>query len=257
MSRHPILPALAMTVAVAFASTSAAQTPPIQDGGMGEGMASMPGLPRTAEEVQPWAERMVDRFDTNQDGAITEDELAVLDNPTSGAMGGARIGAMILRSDADSDGRVTVEELAAGAQRMFERMTRNGGDGGGGGGMLTVPRTAEAVQPWAERVFSRLDVNQDGNITGDELAVLANPTVAALGGSRLRAMIVRSDTSHDSRISAEEFAAGAQRMFDRMDRNGDGRLSDDELPQPPVRPAPLTLPPPADPVPFPNMPDGG
>lgn len=126
------------------------------------------------------------------------------------------------------------------------------------GGSMGLPPTAEAVEPWAGRLFARLDANQDASITGDELAPLADPAIAAQGGSRLRAMISQSDSSRDSRISREELAAGAQRMFARMDRNGDGRLADDELPQRPAPPAPLTMPPPASPAPdFPEMPEGG
>ena len=133
--------------------------------------------------------------------------------------------------------------------------------GGMGGGMgLGLPRASDEVPPWAGRMFTRMDANQDGNITGNELAILANPTVAAMGGSRMRAMIVQSDANRDSRISLEELTAGAQRSFARMDRNGDGRLADDELPQPPApptRPAGPVMPPPVDPMPFPDMPNGG
>lgn len=266
------LSALALAIAAALATTTAAQTPPAPEDGVGAGLANMPGLPRTADEVQPWAERMFTRFDANADGAITEDELAVLDNPTVAAMGGARIRAMILRSDADGDARITVDELTAGAQQMFARMNGAGAPGGPapgtppgrgpgmgsgmGADMFTLPRTADAVAPWADGLFTRLDANQDGNITGNELAILANPTVAAMGGSRLRAMIAQSDTSRDSRISREELSAGARRMFNRMDRDGDGRLSDAEMPRPPAPPAPINIPP-ADANPFPDMPNGG
>lgn len=124
------------------------------------------------------------------------------------------------------------------------------------GGGMGLPATADQVEAWAGRLFARLDANQDGAVTGDELAVLANPTVSAMGGSRLRAMIVQSDADRNSRISAEEMSAGAQRMFSRMDRDGDGRLSEDERPQRPARPAPVVIPP-ADPMPFPDTPDGG
>lgn len=126
------------------------------------------------------------------------------------------------------------------------------------GGGLGLPRTAAAVATWAERVFTRLDADQDGSITGSELAPLADPAVAAQGGSRLRAMISQSDSSRDSRISLEELTAGAQRMFARMDRNSDGELADDELPQRPAPPAPLMIPPAPSPAPdFPDMPGGG
>ncbi len=126
------------------------------------------------------------------------------------------------------------------------------------GGGMGLPRTAEAVAPWAERLFTRLDADQDGSITGAELAPLADPAVAAQGGSRLRAMISQSDASRDSRISLEELAAGAQRMFVRMDRNGDGQLADDELPQRPAPPAPMTMPTAPTSTPdFPDMPGRG
>ncbi|MDP3802497.1 EF-hand domain-containing protein [Brevundimonas sp.] len=126
------------------------------------------------------------------------------------------------------------------------------------GGGMGLPRTAAEVQPWSDRLFTRLDVGQDGAVTGDELTVLTGPQAAARGGSRLRAMVAQSDSSGDARISREELAAGALRMFGRMDRNGDGRLADDELPQPPSRPAPVPIPAP-DPMPtFPDSPpDGG
>jgi len=129
--------------------------------------------------------------------------------------------------------------------------------GGGMGGGFSLPRASEEVAPWSARLFGRLDANGDASITGDELAILANPTVAAMGGSRMRAMIVQSDTSRDSRISAEELSAGAERMFARMDRDGDGRLADDELPQAPPRPAPLTIPAAPTMPPFPDTPSEG
>ncbi len=271
----------------ALAGAAAAQTPPpggAPGGGMGGGMG---GFPRSTEEVQPWAERLFGRFDANQDGAITEDELAVLDNPNAAAMGGSRFRTMILAADANGDARVSSAEWTSAAQQMFERMSGAGagagrpgggppgappgagrpaggpgagGMGGGGGGaeMFSPPRAADDVAPWAGRLFTRLDANQDASITGNEMAILANPMVASMGGSRLRAMIAQSDSSRDSRISLEEMTAGAQRMFNRMDTNGDGRLSDTELPRPaaPAAPASVNIPP-ADSNPFPDMPNGG
>jgi Ca2+-binding EF-hand superfamily protein len=269
----------------ALAGAAAAQTPPpggAPGGGMGGGMG---GFPRSTEEVQPWAERLFSRFDANQDGAITEDELAVLDSPNAAAMGGSRFRTMILAADANSDARVSSAEWTSAAQQMFERMSgagaaRPGGGppgapppgsgrpaggpgaggmgGGGGAEMFSPPRAADDVAPWAGRLFTRLDANQDASITGNEMAILANPMVASMGGSRLRAMIAQSDSSRDSRISLEEMTAGAQRMFNRMDTNGDGRLSDAELPRPaaPAPPASVNIPP-ADSNPFPDMPGGG
>lgn len=114
--------------------------------------------------------------------------------------------------------------------------------GMGPNGMMGLPRTGDRVTEWSDRIFTRMDANHDDSITGDELAILANPTVAAMGGSRMRAMIVQSDSDHNSHITAEELAAGSQRMFARMDRNGDGVLSDDELPQRPAAPPAMQIP---------------
>ncbi len=123
-----------------------------------------------------------------------------------------------------------------------------------GGGMMP-PRSADAVTPWAERLFARLDANQDAAVTGDEMAMLTRPEIASRGGGRLRAMISQSDAIRDARVSQEELAAGALRMFTRMDVNGDGQLADDEMPRPPAPPRPMSIPmPPAQPT-MP-MPDG-
>lgn len=128
-----------------------------------------------------------------------------------------------------------------------------GGPRMGGGGMMgmMLPRTTAEVEPWADRIFARLDANQDSAITGDELSMLSRPEIAQRGGSRIRAMISQSDTDRDARVTQEELRAGALRMFQRMDVNGDGQLTGDELPQPPAQARPMAVPMPAQPDPMP------
>ena len=134
-----------------------------------------------------------------------------------------------------------------------------GGRGMGGGGGLGPPAERAQVAPWADRLFTRLDADQDDRITGAELQVLTQGPMGPMGGGRLRAMISQSDRSGDARISREEMVAGAERMFDRMDRNGDGRLDESERPAPPApRAAPMPIPAPqAEPFPMPDNPGGG
>jgi hypothetical protein len=125
-----------------------------------------------------------------------------------------------------------------------------------GATMMGPPRTAAEAPAWADRLFDRLDADADGVITGRELMVLSRGEVAARGGSRIRAMVSQSDASNDARVTREELHAGAVRMFERMDADGDGRLSDAEMPRPPAPPAPVALPAPAaDPMPMPGMDD--
>lgn len=128
--------------------------------------------------------------------------------------------------------------------------------GAAGAGAMAPPADRAQIAPWADRLFARLDTDQNDMLTGGELMVLTQGGAAAMGGGRLRAMIAQSDTSRDSRISREEMAAGALRLFDRMDANGDGRLTGSELPQ---RPEPMRVPSmPVEPAPdpFPPMPEG-
>lgn len=148
-----------------------------------------------------------------------------------------------------------VQEAPAGAPVVVRPGGMGGGMGGGGMGML--PRSADGVPAWAERIFGRLDANADGAITGNEMTILTQEPVASMGGGRLRAMISQSDANRDARVSGEEFEAGALRAFQRMDANGDGQLSDDEMPRPPAaaRPTPIPMPTQPDPMPMP-MPDG-
>ena len=124
--------------------------------------------------------------------------------------------------------------------------------GGQGGGMGPPPALAE-VPVWAGRIFERLDANADAAITGDELAALSSGPAAAMGGGRLRRMIAQSDASNDGRISREELTAGAERMFRRMDTDGDGVLSEAERPRPPAPPRAPAIPmPQPEPMPFPD-----
>lgn len=128
-----------------------------------------------------------------------------------------------------------------------------------GGGMM-LPRATDQIAPWTDRLFARMDANQDGSITGDELTPLTQPEIASRGGGRLRAMISQSDANRDARVSHDELSAGALRAFQRMDVNGDGQLADDELPRPPAPPRPVAIPMPQPapmPMPMPPEPSGG
>ena len=124
-----------------------------------------------------------------------------------------------------------------------------------GGMMALSPPTALADVPaWAGRMFDRLDADAGGGITGQEMAVLSQGPMASMGGGRLRRMIAQSDSSNDGRVSREELVAGAERMFRRLDADGDGVLSESERPRPPAVQRPPAIPMPApEPMPMPGM----
>ena len=128
------------------------------------------------------------------------------------------------------------------------------GPGQGSGGGMGPPSSRADIPAWADRLFDRLDVDQDAAITAGELAVLTSGPAAAMGGGRLRRMIAQSDSSNDGRISRDELTAGTERMFNRMDADGDGTLSEAERPRPPAPPRPPSIPmPQPEPMPMPDM----
>ena len=102
-----------------------------------------------------------EQVDANGDGTITQDEML------------AAAGDRFQDADSDGDGIVSLDEFTA-AEELLEKQRR---------------------QARAERMFDRLDANDDGELTQDEL-----------------------ETSVAER-------------FDRMDRNGDGELTPERPPR--------------------------
>lgn len=95
--------------------------------------------------------------------------------------------------------------------------------------------------PDAATIFAQLDANQDGELVADEISTEHQQLFERL--------LRTADGNKDGKLSKGEFAAGltkkaepqapgrpegaefAQRMFKRLDRNGDGRVTADEVPE--------------------------
>lgn len=107
--------------------------------------------------------------------------------------------------DTNGDGSVSAEEFAAGANR-FARADANGD------GLLTVEELAasgqERAAERAARMIERLDQNDDGALSEDEIESRRDPS----------RMFERLDANDDGMVSAEEFAEA--RMGDRGGKRG-------------------------------------
>lgn len=157
--------------------------------------------------------------DSNSDGVVTRAEFD------------AGRDAMFARLDANSDGQLARDEMRAG---------RHGRRGGGGHRGAFIARGADAnedgqitrdeflARPIEQ--FNRLDRNSDGVISADE-----QPQRRERGdGDRpqrdrsQRGERPNPDSNGDHLISRDEFAAMGGSMFDRLDANDDGQVTQEE-----------------------------
>jgi len=111
-------------------------------------------------------------------------------------------GSMLQRFDSDKDGKVSLSEYEAGRQMMFGRM-----DADGNGSVS----------------FAEIDGMMQRMQGGDNAR-------AAMMQKRMEA-VKAADANGDQAISADEYKATVDAEFKTLDKNGDGFLTEDEMPQ--------------------------
>jgi Ca2+-binding EF-hand superfamily protein len=79
--------------------------------------------------------------------------------------------------------------------------------------------------------FSKADANADGQVSAEELAAKQVADMTARAADMATKMIERMDDDGDGLLSAEEMAQGprAPTMFERADADGDGAISKEEV----------------------------
>ena len=102
-------------------------------------------------------------------------------------------GPMMERFDADKDGKITAQEWEAGHAGRFAEM----------------------------------DADGDGDLTAAEMEAYHEKRRA----ERRERMRQRLDTNQDGKVTADEMAARYKQMFSRLDENGDEVISPDEMPR--------------------------
>lgn len=126
------------------------------------------------------------------------------------------------KADADGDGRVTPEEFAA--VRM-DRRGRRGEDARRDGRRGDGPRDRRRSRgPFGDGAFDAADADGDGNLSRDEWRELPRAVAEA---ARER-MFARMDDNGDGVLEAAEFAPNVERLR-ALDADGDGRLTRREM----------------------------
>ncbi len=148
--------------------------------------------------------------DANKDGKITKEEFA------------ARQGALFTEIDANKDGSITPKEMRdyrkakmeafREANPRPERANADGPDGKKGG-----PDQADR-----KGHEGRKHEGRHGGMGGK-----------GGHGGRMNAMFAMIDTDGNGQISKAEFTAAGEKMFARLDKNNDGVISIDDMPDRP------------------------
>ena len=165
-----------------------------------DGAVSLSELEEAREQWKPDLKRPIDelilfRFDTNEDGLLTEDEV------------NEKVWGRIVEADANDDGAVSFEELQ---------------DSHG-------QRVPDCPKPIIESIFERFDVNKDGSLTADEV------------NEKLWSRLAKADINEDGAVSLSELEETREQwepdhkrpidelIFARFDTNKDGLLTEDEV----------------------------
>lgn len=184
----------------------------------------------------PDAGGLFKQLDENDDGLLASDEIPE-DRKTL-------FDRLLRKGDENSDGKLSAEEFAAALS--------GGGDSNDEPSERQRPaRPDRGDRPEPGAFFARLDANGDGKVELDE--------VPEPGRERFEKLIARADKDGDGALSREEFTAVVRRaggepgkpggpkkpdqakrpqagrdpseLFKRMDRNADGKVTADEVPE--------------------------
>ncbi len=173
-------------------------------------MAALRGAGREGPPMRPELAYvyLLKTADTNKDGKISKEEFA------------ARQDALFTEIDADKDGSITPKEMRdyrrakmeafRAANPRPERANAEGMDGKKGG------------KEHAERDGKRHEGRKSEGREGGKRP-----------GGRMNAMFAMVDTDGNGQISKAEFTAAGEKMFTRLDKNNDGVISIDDMPDRP------------------------
>ena len=189
-----------------------------------DGRVTLPELLSTRAEREddvrrPGGSDAFAKLDANEDGQLTEDEVT------------EQAWAKISSADANGDGAVTVAELdaqRADREQDVRRPTPNAVfaylDVNGDGAL-----TADEVSPNAWQKLSRTDANNDNNVTLQELTAARTADENNTQRPSPGEAFARLDVNEDGQLTADEVNAHAWTRISQADSNGDNAVTLQEL----------------------------
>lgn len=159
-------------------------------------------------------------FDADGNGQVTKDEIKARHDAFKDAR-------KAVRDAADADKATARDALQAagpfmlpGAGKMFDRADTDKN------GTLS---EAEVLAS-AEKIFARRDSNKDGALdTADARPMKGKGHHGKGGDQRAERMLKRLDTNNDGKVSQQEMLAGATQIFERFDADKNGEVAKAEV----------------------------
>lgn len=185
------------------------------------------GNPTGTEPQAGPAERgqhFIQKFDKDNDGKVSKDEFP---GPAE----------HFTRMDNNEDGFITADEVRAARPPRMGGIPDGNGPKGTGQNFIgkfdkdNDGKVSKDEFPGPAEHFSDMDKNGDGFVTADEMPQVSKPQMDGTGPHGIRKnFIKRLDKDNDGKVSKEEFT-GPPEHFTGLDKNGDGFITEDEMPQ--------------------------
>jgi Ca2+-binding EF-hand superfamily protein len=178
--------------------------------------------PAAAKLLDATPEQFIKRFDKNNDGVLTKDELP------------PRLAAVFDRADQNGDGKLDADEVARMLDVLRQRMKQTPNKAG-------APAKNPELSRRVDEIFNRLDTNKDGKISREEAKGPLEKNFDAIDRNKdgfldkaeVSQVIERMNQRKLNAVNpgSDTVTAPVRRLadFDALDLDADGRLSKDEI----------------------------
>lgn len=168
------------------------------------------------------AAAMIERLDADKDGKVSLDEFKT------------NVSATFKTFDADGNGQVTKDEIKARRDAFKEarKAVRDASDADKDKAREALQASGPFMLPGAGRMFDRADTDKNGTLSEAEVLASAEKIFERRDSNKDGAIDTADARPHKGKGKGHHGKGGedrAERMLKRMDANGDGKVSQDEM----------------------------